>query len=164
VRAITTILDAIYRITEAIANLIMLALFVIVLLGVVSRYVFNDPFVWTEELALFLLAWMVFLAANLLIKDWDNLRVTYFIEKLPAGLCAAVELLSKLLVLGFLVYVFTIAVKVIPEIGPTETSPVLGITMELPQSSIIVGFALMIVQLVGLLAGTLLSLARKQGV
>jgi TRAP-type C4-dicarboxylate transport system permease small subunit len=164
VRAITKILDAVYKITEFLANMIMLALFVIVLLGVVSRYVFNDPFVWTEELALFLLAWMVFIAANILIKDWDNLRVTYFIEKLPAGLCAVVEILTKLLVMGFLVYVFTIAVKVIPEIGPTETSTVLNITMEIPQSSIIVGFALMIVQLTGLLAGTLKSLIRKQGV
>jgi len=151
-----------YKFTEVATNLFMVILFVIVNLGVFSRYLFMAPFVWTEELALFLLVWMVFLAGSLSIRKWENVRVTYFIEKLPHQVTVAIECVSKLLVLAFLVFVLILSARIIPQVGPTEVAPALNISMLFPQMGLLVGLGLMVVQMIGLLFETLMAL-RKPG-
>jgi len=157
VKALTATLEVLYKITEVATNLFMVILFVIVNLGVFSRYLFLAPFIWTEELALFLLVWMVFLAGSLTIRRWENVRVTFFIEKLPPNAGAAVEFVSKLVVLAFLSFVLVLSAKIIPQVGPTEIAPALNITMLLPQMGLVVGLALMVVQMVGLIVETVVA-------
>jgi TRAP-type C4-dicarboxylate transport system permease small subunit len=157
---VTRTLDALYRITQVTTNLCMVLLFVVVNLGVFSRYLFLAPFVWTEELALFLLVWMVFLAGSLTIRRWENVRVTYFIEKLPHKAMITVECASKLLVLGFLAFVLVLAARIIPQVGPTEVAPALNISMLLPQMGLVTGLALMVVQMAGLLLEAMVAWRR----
>ncbi len=156
-KALSRALNALYSVIEVVANALMVALFIIVFLGVLSRYVFAQPFAWTEELALFVLAWMVFLAGSLAVRRWEHLRVTYFIERLPPRLNRAVELVAKLLVAAFLVYALVVAARVIPQVAPTEIAPALNINMVVPQLSLIVGLALMSVQAAGVILETVLG-------
>ena len=157
-KALTATLEILYKITEVATNLFMVVLFVIVNAGVFSRYLFQAPFVWTEELALFLLVWMVFLAGSLTVRRWENVRVTYFIEKLPDKVAVGIECLSKLLALAFLTFVLILSVRIIPQVGPTEVAPALNISMLFPQMGLVVGLVLMVVQMVGLLLETLVAL------
>jgi TRAP-type C4-dicarboxylate transport system permease small subunit len=158
VRVLTAALEGLYRLTEIVTNVFMVILFVVVNLGVFSRYIFQSPFIWTEELALFVLAWMVFLAGSLTIRRWENVRVTYFIEKLPGPACVAIELASKALVLAFLGFVLILSARIVPQIGPTETAPALNISMLLPQMGLVVGLVLMLVQMLGVLVEGLVAL------
>lgn len=156
-RVLTVTLDGLCAITQVTTNLCMLLLFVVVNLGVFSRYLFQAPFVWTEELALFLLVWMVFLAGSLTIRRWENVRVTFFIEKLPFRARISIECASKLLVLAFLTFILVLAAHIIPKVGPTETAPALNISMLYPQMGLVVGLALMVVQACGLLLETIVA-------
>lgn len=156
-KTLTATMDWLYWITQVMTNLCMVLLFVVVNLGVFSRYVFLAPFVWTEELALFLLVWMVFLAGSLSIRRWENVRVTYFIEKMPRKAMITIECASKLLVLGFLAFILVLAARIIPEVGPTEVAPALNVSMLVPQMGLVVGLALMVVQMVGLLLETMIA-------
>jgi TRAP-type C4-dicarboxylate transport system permease small subunit len=160
VKALTVTLERLYTITEVATNLCMVLLFVIVNLGVFSRYLFLAPFVWTEELALFLLVWMVFLAGSLTIRRWENVRVTFFIEKLPRKAMIGVECVSKLLALAFLTSILVLAARIIPQVGPTEVAPALNISMLFPQMGLVVGLALMVVQMVGLLLEAMVALGK----
>jgi TRAP-type C4-dicarboxylate transport system permease small subunit len=160
-KIVTNVLDVLCKITEITTNLCMAALFVVVNLGVFSRYVFLSPFIWTEELALFILAWMVFLAGSQVIRKWENVRVTYFIEKLPPKLTAIIEMGLKLLILCFLVYVLILGSDIIPKVGPTEIAPALGISMLIPQMSLVVGGFLMVIQMLGIIVETLAPLFMK---
>jgi TRAP-type C4-dicarboxylate transport system permease small subunit len=161
-KALTATLEVLYKITEVATNLFMVILFVIVNLGVFSRYLFFAPFIWTEELALFLLVWMVFLAGSLTIRRWENVRVTFFIEKLPPSATVTVEFVSKLLVLAFLSLVLVLSAKIIPQVGPTEMAPALNISMLLPQMGLVVGLVLMVVQMVGLIVETVAARRAKR--
>lgn len=161
-KALTATLEVLYKITEVATNLFMVILFVIVNLGVFSRYLFFAPFIWTEELALFLLVWMVFLAGSLTIRRWENVRVTFFIEKLPPSAMVTVEFVSKLLVLAFLSLVLVLSAKIIPQVGPTEIAPALNISMLLPQMGLVVGLVLMVVQMVGLIVETVAARRAKR--
>jgi TRAP-type C4-dicarboxylate transport system permease small subunit len=158
VRILTAALEGLYRLTEVVTNACLVLLFVVVNLGVFSRYIFQSPFIWTEELALFLLAWMVFLAGSLTIRRWENVRVTYFVEKLPGPAAVAIELASKVLVLAFLGVVLVLAARIIPQVGPTETAPALNVSMLIPQMGLVVGLGLMLVQMLGVLLEGVLAL------
>jgi TRAP-type C4-dicarboxylate transport system permease small subunit len=162
VTTLVATLQILEKITEVVTNILMVILFVVVNLGVFSRYLFQAPFVWTEELALFLLVWMVFLGGSLLIRSWENVRVTFFIEKLPPRVMVAVEFGSKLLVLAFLCLILMLSAKIIPQVGPTEMAPALNISMLVPQMGLVVGFVLMVVQMVGLILETVVAVRTQK--
>jgi C4-dicarboxylate transporter DctQ subunit len=161
-RTIQRLLDFLFDVTEVITNIVMVLLFLIVNLGIFSRYIFLSPFAWTEELALFLLAWMVFLAGSKLIKNWENIRVTYFLEKLPIKIAGFIELITKILVFGFIAYAMVLALDVIPKVGPTEKAPALGIPMTIPQMGLVVGLVLMSIQMVGVLIDACIGFFKKK--
>lgn len=146
-----------------VANILLTLMVIDILIQVFFRYVLRDPLVWTEELARFLLAWMVFLGASSAVYSWDNLRVTYFIERLPSKVFSLIEVITKVLSLGLLVYVFIAAVRVIPGVGMRETAPALGIKMIIPEFSILVGLSFMIIQLIGILISTITKSTNTQG-
>lgn len=51
------------------------AIFVLVVAGVVLRYVFNDPLTWGEELIVGLFTWMVFIAAAAALRTHMHIRI-----------------------------------------------------------------------------------------
>lgn len=149
---------------RCITNSLLVVMVIDILIQVFFRYVLKNPLVWTEELARFLLAWIVFLGASSAIHNWDNLRVTYFIDRFPKRLFTLVEMATKLLSLGLLGYVFVAALRVMPNVGMREVAPALGIRMIIPQLSILVGLSLMIIQLIGVIISSIAKSAEtKEG-
>ncbi len=60
----------------------MLAETCILFAGVVSRYVFNSPLMWTDELANFLFLWLAMLGAVVAFRRDGHMRLTTFINSL----------------------------------------------------------------------------------
>ena len=56
----------------------------IVMYSVTLRYVFNEPPLWADEAPRALSLWMVFIGAAVATKRGRNIRVTHFIDKIPA--------------------------------------------------------------------------------
>jgi TRAP-type C4-dicarboxylate transport system permease small subunit len=81
---------------------------------------------------------------------------------LPPSATVTVEFVSKLLVLAFLSFVLVLSAKIIPQVGPTEIAPALNISMLLPQMGLVVGLALMVVQMVGLIVETVAARRAKR--
>ena len=48
--------------------------------GVVSRYVFNSPIIWTDELATFLFLWLAMLGAVVAVRHDGHMRLTTFVS------------------------------------------------------------------------------------
>jgi len=54
--------------------------------GVISRYVFNQPFFWTDEVARILLIWSIFIGAALGFRKGTStahIGMDYFVSRLP---------------------------------------------------------------------------------
>lgn len=65
VRRIAFRIDTIIgQVTEAIGAVLVVAEICILFSGVVSRYVFNSPIIWTDELATFLFLWLAMLGLS----------------------------------------------------------------------------------------------------
>jgi len=82
---------------------LMVLLVLLVSIQVFTRYVLNNPTSWSEEAANFVQVFLVFLGGTLAIFQKRTLRITFFVDRLPARLSASIEVVMKILILLFLI-------------------------------------------------------------
>jgi TRAP-type transport system small permease protein len=88
------------RLTEFIAIAVTLALLTVVMLGIVFRLA-NDPLVWTDELARYLMVWLALLGWVVAARRRAHIRITVLVERLPRRLRVPAEVATQLAVLVF---------------------------------------------------------------
>src|SRR6476619_8653009 len=66
----------------------------VLLAGVVSRFVFHHPFVWSDELASILFLWLTMLGAVVALQRMQHMRLTAVISRLSAAPRDHVEVLA----------------------------------------------------------------------
>ena len=66
--------------TEFVGAMLVLAEVTILFAGVVSRYVFDSPIIWTDELANFLLLWLAMLGSVVAFRRDGHMRLTTLIN------------------------------------------------------------------------------------
>ena len=82
---------AIAWLTELPAAALVLIETVILFAGVVSRYVFNAPLTWSDELASILFLWLAMLGAVVALRRGEHMRLTTFVNLMPPRRRAWVE-------------------------------------------------------------------------
>ena len=82
---------AIAWLTELPAAALVLIETVILFAGVVSRYVFNAPLTWSDELASILFLWLAMLGAVVALRRGEHMRLTTFVNLMPPHRRAWVE-------------------------------------------------------------------------
>jgi TRAP-type C4-dicarboxylate transport system permease small subunit len=88
------------RMTEAAAVVVLIALLGSVVMGVVSRAL-NNPVVWSDELARFLMVWLALLGWILALRRRSHIRITVLLGLMPSGVRRAVEIAIQAAVLVF---------------------------------------------------------------
>jgi tripartite ATP-independent transporter DctM subunit len=68
------------RLAEFVGAALVLVETCILFAGVVSRYVFNSPIIWTDELATFLFLWLSMIGAVVAVRHDGHMRLTTFIN------------------------------------------------------------------------------------
>lgn len=125
----------------ALGLALLTALLLVVMVQVVSRYVFASPFSWTEELARFVFIWMVFAGAAFVTARRRHLAVQLYGGGKTGKAVAVVEAFATVIV---------IVVSVAMMIGSGElmvatanlTSPGTQIPFPVVYAASAVGFAL----------------------
>jgi TRAP-type C4-dicarboxylate transport system permease small subunit len=149
--AIRRLNDTACRVSEVLAVAIVVVIFTVMLAQVFFRYVLNSSLLWSEELAVWCLAWVVFVGAVGLVRDWRHVHVPLVLLAMPISLRIPAIILSKLLSTVFLAILFYQGVEVFNS-GVSRTSPVLGISSKWAKLAIPVGSALMLVLAVASMA------------
>ncbi len=75
------------------ALLVLVEIFVL-LAGVVSRFVFHHPFVWSDELASILFLWLAMLGSVVALQRMQHMRLTAVVSRLRPTLQPYAEVLS----------------------------------------------------------------------
>ncbi|MEO8137288.1 MAG: TRAP transporter large permease subunit, partial [Betaproteobacteria bacterium] len=94
-------------ITEIPAALLVVAEIVILFAGVVSRYVFNKPLTWSDELASILFLWLAMLGAVIALRRGEHMRLTTFVNLLRPQRRAWVETIGALIVILYVLLLLT---------------------------------------------------------
>ena len=79
---------------EAVSALMVVALTVIVFLQVFNRFVLKTPLAWSEDLAMLLFQWVVFLGAAIGVKRLRHFGIELLVRRLPLRVRHGVELLT----------------------------------------------------------------------
>ena len=97
---------------------------------VVSRYVFNQPPTWTEELARFCQVWIILLTSSICLRKGSHLAVDYVGPALAPGVRRAVAVITGGLIAIYSAVVVVWGVRLMM-IGWVQTSPAMQLNMGL---------------------------------
>src|SRR5512143_569958 len=100
---------ALALVTEVPAAVLVVLEIVILFAGVVSRYVFNRPLTWSDELASVLFLWLAMLGAVIALRRGEHMRLTTFVTLLTPGRRAWVDTLGALIVIAFVLLILPAA-------------------------------------------------------
>lgn len=130
---------------------LMASMALLVIANVLARYVFNHSFVWAEELSRYMMIWVGFLGAGLVLRVGAHIAVDVFQDLLPRRAAQAVRVLVLAVLAVSLVSMLWLGVQYVQFAWGQET-PVLNWNFGLVYLAIPIGAALMLVHL-ALIAG-----------
>lgn len=90
----------------AVASVILTVLIVLTFLGVVWRYIFNNPFTWLEEVQTSCMVWIVFAAAGAAFRSGNHVAIEMIVDLMPAKMQKVMEWLISIVVVVVIGYLF----------------------------------------------------------
>lgn len=115
----------------------------LLLLGVLSRYVFHSPLVWIDEVATVSFLWLVILGSSMALARDEHMRLSTVVARFPASVQGVLRALTILIPLIFMLMVAHPALEYARDEGAV-TTPALGISNFWRAVAMFSGFVLMI--------------------
>lgn len=88
-----------------VSGLCLIALVGLTTLGVVMRYVFNNPIIWLEEMQTLMFVWVAFFGSSVAFRSGNHIAIEALVDTFPLRWQRIVEVVSSVLVLLVLVLV-----------------------------------------------------------
>ena len=143
---------------EAVSAALMFAIVMMLFSGVVSRYVFGKPITWIDEAVSFAFIWVAMLGAVLAMHRNEHLRLSMFVDRMPARLRGLVHAFALVAVAAFLIGLIHPAIEH-SQMEWIVTTPSLELPAGLRVAAIAVGLVLMLAVVVVVYALRTVSLA-----
>ncbi|HLU02191.1 MAG TPA: TRAP transporter small permease [Advenella sp.] len=141
-KKILAIESALVRIEGAVVFTVLVMLLVTLALQVISRFLFEFPIAWTEELARALQIWLVFVGAAIGMHRAEHFVVEIFMQRCNfPGKQVVARMIDVLVVAFFCVLAWNAAQVTLH--GSSQTMPALGVSVAWSYSAIPLGCALM---------------------
>jgi tripartite ATP-independent transporter DctM subunit len=139
---VATLDGALGSFVEWAAAALVAAEIAILFSGVVARYVFNHPLVWSDELASILFLWLAMLGAVIALRRDEHMRMTAVVGALAPPRRAAFDAFATAAALAFLLLIAWPAFQYCQEELPV-TTPALGLSNAWRAAAVPLGIALM---------------------
>jgi tripartite ATP-independent transporter DctM subunit len=135
---------ALFTLTAIPAALLVLAEIAVLLAGIVGRYVFHSPLVWSDELAGILFLWLAMLGSVLAFQRDEHMRMTAVVSKLGPDARAFLDVVAVAASLAFLLLVVHPAYEFAAD-EVFVTTPALEIVNAWRAAALPVGIGLMLI-------------------
>lgn len=113
-------------IEEATTGFVFVVMAILVLTGIVSRFILHIPLIWTEELSRYCLVFVVFIGISLTARDASHLGLTIVVDSVPRKLGDVLKFISKLAVIAIYVFLTKISIQFMLQVKATgQHSPAL---------------------------------------
>jgi tripartite ATP-independent transporter DctM subunit len=129
------------HLTEGVGAVIVVAETCILFAGVVSRYVFDSPIIWTDELGNFLFLWLSMLGTVVALRTDGHMRLTTLVNYSRPALGRWFNSVAALVVVAFVLEILLPAREYVAEQQYTELTT-LGISEGYRAVSILIGMGL----------------------
>jgi tripartite ATP-independent transporter DctM subunit len=132
------------HLVEVPAALLVVAEMVVLFAGVLARYAFNAPLIWSDELASILFLWLAMLGSVVALRRNEHMRMTALVVRAKPSTRAFLEVLAMAVPLAFLALMILPGFEFAQDEGFIST-PALDISGAWGASAFPVGAALMLV-------------------
>ena len=133
---------ALARVLSVPVALLVAAEIGVLLAGVIARYVFHTPLIWSDELASILFLWLAMLGSAVAFERGDHMRMTAVVSKLKPETRAFLDVVATAAALAFLVLILPHAWEYAVEEAVMRT-PALEISNSWRVAAMVVGFGAM---------------------
>jgi TRAP-type C4-dicarboxylate transport system permease small subunit len=100
----------------------------VIMLQVIYRFILRAPLVWSEEMALFLFQWSVFMGAALAVRQRGHFGLDIFIRRLPVPVVKTLDKFGQVIVFllagGLVIWGYQISQMTMLQEYPTLQFPV----------------------------------------
>ena len=131
------------RLVEIPAALLVVAEIVVLFAGILARYVFHKPIVWSDELAGILFLWLAMLGAVIAFQRGEHMRMTAIVGMLQPRARAFLDVVAVAAALAFILLVIHPAYEFAAD-EVYVTTPALEIANSWRAAALPVGIALML--------------------
>jgi tripartite ATP-independent transporter DctM subunit len=135
---------AIFMVAAVPAALLVLAEIAVLLAGIIGRYVFHSPIIWSDELAGILFLWLAMLGSVLAFQRNEHMRMTAVVSMLGPGARAFLDVVAVAASFAFLLLVIHPAYEFAAD-EVYVTTPALDIVNAWRAAALPVGIGLMLV-------------------
>lgn len=97
-----------------IGAIVLTTIFLSITVGILSRYLFNKPMSWTEELVCFLMVYLCYISAAITTAEKKHLVADFLIAKAPPLFRKIISVISRLLMILFFVVVCISILELLP--------------------------------------------------
>ncbi len=162
VRGLLSMLDGVNRAIYYLVGALLAVISGVVLFQVIVRFLpaltgINLSAPWTEELARFLLVWVIFLGAGVGCRKAQLIALEFVVRGLPRRPGQALRILALVLCLYLFWLLISAGYQFVVIIGRTELSPVMQISKVWVYWSMVVGGVLMAVNTLALMVEALVE-------
>jgi TRAP-type C4-dicarboxylate transport system permease small subunit len=127
------------NIFEIILELLLAVLCVVVLIQVLSRYIFNFPIAWSDEAARFLLIWVALLGSAIAVKQKINFSIDFVIKKFSEKVQKNFQFATNILLFILIFDVMVLKGVYLISMSSLQISPALHLRMSYVYSVVLVG-------------------------
>lgn len=146
-KKIISVINGARKMLNVIIIIIFLVMFSIVTINVLARYLFNSPIPWAGELSRYSFIAIIYLGAILALKDKAHIGLDLIIEYFPEKVRKGIDIVSKILVLIFLVIFTYVGIRMVVNNVNTKSSAML-IPMAIPYAVLPIGGIGMLFELI----------------
>ena len=127
--------------------LLLFGIALVMILQVVTRYVFNYSMSWSDELVRYFLVWSCFLSVSFCVKKRISIKIDSLLHAMPERAKPWLRAVRHLIILIFCILMIPFAVTYIRQaVASGATSAAMQIPMYYIQSAPLVGFLLLAVR------------------
>ena len=150
------------RIIDTSLVLLTIGLVVVLTMNVFMRYVLSKPLYWSEETSLFGIVFITFVGGAVLVRTKKNIAIPIIYEVLSKRLTTAIDVVTELLTLFVIGFVFYQTILLVPRMA-TSVTPTMRVTEALYPAIAGFGYLFMLYYQIRNIVGTIrrLSLPRE---
>lgn len=116
VKAMNKVQMITYDVLEVIAAFILAVTIIVVTLGIVSRYVFNNSLSWTEEICCIMLVWLAYFTAGLATVSKTHVVADFLSQNLKGVAKKIQSWIVRIMEIVFLVVISYALIKLYPSV------------------------------------------------
>ena len=132
---------------EFLMVLLLFGIALVMILQVVTRYVFNYSMSWSDELVRYFLVWSCFLSVSFCVKKRISIKIDSLLHALPEKAKPWLRAVRHLIIFIFCILMIPFAVTFIRQAAASgATSAAMQIPMYYIQSAPLVGFVLLAIR------------------